>query len=145
MCVSIKISMMTTLDLCLFLTRFMTAPVRMGMTQHQSLPLLGGNTKRVIIPDVNGIDRPHPVSEATLHQVCAIIEEAEVRPEGSSGNLQQPNVSLGSLPSATSNFSSMSSLGSSMSATGSYNPQIVRKILLHILKKHCIDGNVAMC
>ena len=102
--------------------------VRMGLAQHQSLPMLGGFRKRVIIPDANGIDRPHPVSNATLHQVHAVIEAAEIHGvamEGSSGPVQQ-NVSPGSLPSASSNFSSMCSLGSATSATARYNPAMGR-------------------
>ena len=92
----------------------------MGMSQHQSLPLLGGSRKRIIIPDVNGIDRPHPVSEATLHQVRAVIEGAK----STAVMTEQQHVSLGSLLSASSNFSSVSSLGST--ASQAYNAPIAR-------------------
>ena len=102
----------------------MTTPVCMGVPQHQSLPMLGGFCKRVIIPDTNGIDRPHPVSDATLDQVRAVIEAAESGGIVTSG-LQQLNMSLGSLLSASSNFSSVSSLGSATSA-GVYNRTVAR-------------------
>ena len=79
----------------------MPTPIRMGLTQHQSLPLLGGLRKRIIIPDVNGIDHPYPVSDATLHQIQAVIEASDVGAamrEGTGTVQQQHHVSLGSLP-----------------------------------------------
>ena len=108
----------------------MSTPICMGLTQHQSLPLLGGSRKRIIIPDVNGIDHLYPVSDATLHQIRAVIEASDVNAamrEGTATVPQQHHVSLGSLPSASSNFSSMSSLGSA--ASQAYNTPMAMWVL----------------
>ena len=85
-------------------------PIRMPLVPTQSLPTVLGATRRVVVPDALGIDRSHAVSEDTLRMLRYVLDNAQ--------HLQiQQQHSLGSLPSATSQYSTFASLGSQASAT----------------------------
>ena len=103
--------------------------------QHQvSMPSVRQPVTRVIVPDRYGIDRTYPVNAQTLYNVRSIVSD----PNASTGPQQPapyaPNPSqqasaqqsTASLASATSQFSSQSSLQSNVAQAAPYNQPAFR-------------------
>ena len=97
--------------------------------QHQmSLPSVRQPVTRIVIPDQYGIDQSYAVNAQTLHNIRSIVSAADP-----STSVQQPpplapqmpqaaaQHSIGSLPSATSQYSSHSSVGSNISHGAAYD------------------------
>ena len=98
------------------------------------MPSVRQPVTKVIVPDRYGIDRTYPVNAQTLYNVRSIVSD----PTASTGPQQaaaypptaslQPSAqqSTASLASATSQYSSQSSVGSNIAQAAPYNQPAFR-------------------
>ena len=86
--------------------------------QSSSLQSFAPSTKRVMIPDKNGFPRYYSCDDPIVEYIRSVAAFGVLPKQGPHAAVGQP--SLGSLPSATSLYSSQSSVGSA----GTTNPGV---------------------